>query len=238
MSKIYFENDYIVVIPTFKSVSIHKHNFLHIFLLSEKERNQHCYRALIVDRNVKHQMPPREQCQLFLLIDPTSLLAEKLNSDYLLGAESVLTENIMLTQDYPADGLQHEVVLFIESLLREMNLPRKENDGEYGALDTRDERVAKLIKDIKNYRYLESLLEEIARENFISIGRLSHIFKEQTGSSLKGYLNIKQLERAYKLVLEGHPIVYAALEAGFSSAAHLAAMCKKQTGISITAVLK
>ena len=237
MSKIYFENDYIVVIPTFKSVSIHKHNFLHIFLLSPKEGSKNCYRALIVDKNVRHQMPPREQCPLFLLIDPTSFLAEKLKADYLQGAESVLTDNFMLTYALSADDPQHEVASFVESLFREMKLPRREYSEEVGT-NARDERVAKLIVDIKNYRYLESLLEEIARENFLSIGRLSHIFKEQTGSSLKGYLNIKQLEKAYKLVLEGHTIVYAALEAGFSSAAHLAAMCKKQTGISITAVLK
>lgn len=237
MSKIYFENDYIVVIPTFKSVSIHKHNFLHIFLLSPKEGSKNCYRALIVNKNVRHQMPPREQCPLFLLIDPTSFLAEKLKSDYLPEDEIVLTENIMLTHAFSADDSQHEVASFVGSLLQEMNMPRREH-AEEASTDARDERVAKLIVDIKNYRYLESLLEEIARDNFLSIGRLSHIFKEQTGSSLKGYLNIKQLEKAYKLVLEGQPIVYAALEAGFSSAAHLAAMCKKQTGISITAVLK
>ena len=43
---------------------------------------------------------------------------------------------------------------------------------------------------------------------------------------------------AYELVLYGRSITYAALEAGFGSSAHLAAVCREQMGISISGVLR
>ncbi len=58
------------------------------------------------------------------------------------------------------------------------------------------------------------------------------------GVSLKGYLIIARLKYAYKLVIEGKSKTYASMEAGFATPAHLAYICKKQMGISISDVLK
>ena len=49
---------------------------------------------------------------------------------------------------------------------------------------------------------------------------------------------IARLKYAYKLVMEGKSKTFASFEAGFAGPAHLAYVCKKQMGISITDVLK
>lgn len=88
-----------------------------------------------------------------------------------------------------------------------------------------------LIREIKDYRYLEENILGISKKYHLSASRLSHIFKEYTGVSLKGYLNMKQMQYAYMLAMGGKSITDAALEAGFFSAAHLAVSCKKQMGV-------
>lgn len=111
----------------------------------------------------------------------------------------------------------------------------KENEAD--KIKTGDERVIDLVCEIRDFKHLETKISDIAKERFISESRLSHIFKENMGISLKGYLNLAQIRYAYKLITQGREITYAALEAGFNSSAHLAAFCKKQMGISVSAVL-
>jgi AraC-like DNA-binding protein len=64
------------------------------------------------------------------------------------------------------------------------------------------------------------------------------LFKEEVGISLKSYILIRRMEKAYKFVTAGGKVTQAAMESGFSSSAHLAYSCKTLTGISITEVLK
>ena len=82
MSTIYFENDFICVVPAFKEVELHKHNFLHVFFLKD-DISRVCEKLLIINSNVIHDVSLCKQNKLFLLIDPTSILAEGLRKSYL-----------------------------------------------------------------------------------------------------------------------------------------------------------
>ena len=82
MSRIVFEDEYVIVLPTFKEVVPHKHPFLHIFFLGD---GSICDEAAVVGSGMVHTMQGPDKCRLFLMIDPTSDLADYLNSKVLTG---------------------------------------------------------------------------------------------------------------------------------------------------------
>ncbi len=230
MSRIIFENEYVIVVPSFEDVAPHKHNFCHIFFLGQ---NEECNEIYVTGSGMLHTMPKREECKLFLMIDPTSDLADYIQSNILDSGEP---KRIKVTKPFCYDGNADE-----ESLKHSVSKWLTNNGFRFGkdVIETvEDYRVVKLIREIRDYKHLEKRIDEIATEYKLSESRLSHAFKESVGVSLKGYLTIARLKYAYKLVMEGKSKTYAALEAGFASPAHLAYICKKQMGISITDVLK
>lgn len=226
MSKIIFEDEYVIVIPSFKEVLPHKHSFYHLFWGGDNAE-----KLYVVGGKMRHVMPPLPQCKAFLMIDPTSCIAEKIDNLLSSGKPKTidLEKGLEITNNTNEDIRQNVRDFLIENDLLS-------NTVSYDELE--DYRVVKLLKEIREYKHLEKSIQEIADKYGISDSRLSHAFKEYMGISLKGYLNIKQMQYAYKLIMEGKSITYASLEAGFSSPAHLAAICKKQMGISISMVLK
>lgn len=226
MSKILFEDEYVIVVPSFKKVLPHKHSFYHVFWVGDEAE-----KLYIVGGGMRHVMPPLPQCKLFLMIDPTSIIAERI--DELLSTGKPKTINLINGMDIKnctEDELKQRVR---DCLVANSFLTNPQNNGSL-----EDYRIVNLLKEIKEYKHLEKSIQEIADKYGISDSRLSHAFKECMGVSLKGYLNIKQMQYAYKLIMSGESITFAALEAGFSSPAHLAAICKKQMGIAISMVLK
>jgi len=229
MSRIVFEDEYVIVVPTFKEVAPHKHPFLHIFFLGDGKR---CDEATVVGSGMVHTMPGPDKCRLFMMIDPTSDLADHLNSGVLTGGRP---EQIKLKVPLIIDG---EDDLSISNSVKKCL-----KDNGFCMLKTADDeiedyRVVRLIREIRDYKHLDDKIDKIASEYGLSESRLSHAFKEYAGISLKGYLTIAQLKYAYKLVIEGESKTHAALEAGFATPAHLAYICKTQMGISITEVFK
>lgn len=228
MSRIVFEDEYVIVLPTFKEVVPHKHPFLHIFFLGD---GSICDEAAVVGSGMVHTMQGPDKCRLFLMIDPTSDLADYLNSKVLTGGGP---EQIKLEVPLIIDG---EDDLSISNSVKKCL-----KDNGFCMPKTADEiddyRVVRLIREIRDYKHLDNKIDKIASEYGLSVSRLSHAFKESAGISLKGYLTIAQLKYAYKLVTEGESKTHAALEAGFASPAHLAYICKTQMGISITDVFK
>ena len=230
MSRIFFENEYVIVVPSFEDVAPHKHSFCHIFFLGT---DVECDEIYVTRSGMMHTMPKREECKLFLMIDPTSDLADYIQSNLLDGDKPKRMKT--------AKAFRYEEDADEEFLKDSMNNWLTENSFQFGKEvneTVEDYRVVKLIREIRDYKHLEKRIDEIATEYNLSESRLSHAFKENVGVSLKGYLTIARLKYAYKLVMEGKSKTYAALEAGFASPAHLAYICKKQMGISITDVLK
>lgn len=226
MSKILFEDEYVIVIPSFVEVIPHKHIFYHLFWIGD-----HAEKLYIVGGKMKHIMPPLPQCKLFLMIDPTSCIAGRIDELLCSGKPQTIDLKKGLEIKKCSDNVIRQRV---KDCLIENGLLTNKPSNE----DWEDYRVINLLKEIKEYKHLEKSIQEIADKFGISDSRLSHAFKAYMGVSLKGYLNIKQMQYAYSLIMDGKSITYAALEAGFASPAHLAAICKKQMGISISMVLK
>jgi AraC-like DNA-binding protein len=230
MSRIIFGNEYVIVVPSFEDVAPHKHDFFHIFFLGQ---NEECDEIYVTGSGMLHTMPNSEECKLFLMIDPTSDLADHIQNCIL---EDDLPKRIKVKKAfrYTEDAAEESLKESLDIWLTDNGFQSCKDVNE----TIEDYRIVKLIHEIRDYKHLEKRINEIAAEYNLSDSRLSHVFKECVGVSLKGYLMIAQLKYAYELVLEGKSKTYASLEAGFSSPAHLAYICKKQMGISISDVLK
>ncbi|MBP5414207.1 MAG: helix-turn-helix transcriptional regulator, partial [Lachnospiraceae bacterium] len=173
-----------------------------------------------------------DECYAFLMIDPTSDLADHLKERFLVEGSPVRLK-VTATFAY-SEAFDDEIIKErVSEWLRDAGFSDKKSKDE-----VEDYRIIKLIKEIKDYKHLEENIAQIALRYNLSESRLSHAFKENVGISLKGYLTIARLKYAYRLVMEGKSKTYASYEAGFSSPAHLAYICKKQMGISITDVLR
>lgn len=98
-----------------------------------------------------------------------------------------------------------------------------------------DSRVAHVMR-IMSERMPEPLsLDLIAAEVGLSASRLSHLFKEETGRSVLAALNDMRLEQAALLMLHaGRTATEAALDVGFASYNHFAALFRKRYGVSPT----
>ena len=226
MSRIIFEDEYVLVRPSFEEVEQHKHSFLHIFFLGNENS---CDELYIVGSNTYHTMPSLDRCRLILMIDPTTRLADHLR-------ECVLKDDASLTIRY-----QNPLCLSDDMSETALNVKKWLTDNGYdhrNGHDEADERIVKLIKEIREYKHFEEKIKNIADEYHLSESRLSHSFRQCTGVSLKGYLSLKQTEYAYRLILDGMSITMASMEAGFSSPSHLAAKCKNEMGISISDVIR
>lgn len=84
----------------------------------------------------------------------------------------------------------------------------------------------------------EHSIEEYAGKLCISASRLSHLFSEQVGITLKKYLTLHQLERAFQDLLAGKRIMEAALNAGFDSPPHFASTVKRMMGLPARSTVK
>lgn len=226
MSQIFFDDTYIAVIPTYENAVAHKHSMLHVFLGKESLTlgNNARGNMIILEQNVVHQSP-NGNLLFFLLVDPTSEFASKIRSEYLKGNDSFASDISVDQLDVTEQGIKK----FVKGTFGEACFIRRKDI---------DERIASLLESIDCFEQMESKIPHIAQQMHYSESYLSHLFKKETGVSIKKYLLLRRVEYVWKKVLSGENITNAALIAGFSSSSHFSDTCKGLTGISVTGVLR
>lgn len=226
MSQIFFEDTYIAVIPTYESTAIHKHSMLHVFigretltLDSENKGN-----LIILEQNVEHRRPTGDLC-FFLFVDPTSSFASKLRTDYLKGKDCYSADISSLPEEITRDTIRD----FIATSFGGSSFIRR---GDI------DKRITSLLDEIDSYKHMETRVTQLAAQMGYTPGYLTHLFKNETGVSLKRYLMLRRLEYVWLRIIQGEKITDAVFDAGFSTPSHFSDTCKKLTGISAADVLR
>ncbi len=234
MSRIFFRETYIIIVPSFSEVELHEHPMLHLFCGDPGEvvAGETTVRgnAIFLAANVKHILKKENACKLFFLFDTGSTYAERMEERYLKGRDCC-TGNAEYGKFLEQIGnkTDEEIISFAEKLLTELF-------GQPDSRPVQDERMTELLQNIRQGKYFQKSIADMAADVFLSESRLQHLFKETMGISIKNYMLIRQMEYAYRLVMGGQSITFAAMEAGFCSPAHLAYTCKKNTGIAISNV--
>lgn len=93
--------------------------------------------------------------------------------------------------------------------------------------------ISQDIIDYIDHVPLESLTIQKISEHFHYSSRyLNNLFKNSTGITIKKYINLKRLQYVIELNKMGHSLVYACIEAGFSSYESFSYLYKKEFGNS------
>jgi AraC-like DNA-binding protein len=101
--------------------------------------------------------------------------------------------------------------------------------GEEPAAVT-DKRVIRAVAYVDANLHQQITLEEVARDVYLSPGRLRHLFVEQTGMGLRPYVLWRRFLRAWALLVTGESVSTAAHAAGFADSAHFARTSRQTFG--------
>ncbi len=231
MSWLFFEKEYIAVIPSYKQTDEHKHNMMHLFvgtdpLVLECERGTVKGKIIILDKNIIHK-GPEGNLEYFLFIDPTSLFGRRLRKEYL--KESCFctfdTEVLSCNGDFSPERFDSKLVSFF-------------GEEIFGVDTDIDPRILDLIQKIDSFNHIGKKVTDIAEEAGYSVSYLTHLFKKETGIPLKNYMLMREFEYAYQKIVSGAKITDAVLDAGFGSSSHFSDVCRKLTGISVMDVMR
>lgn len=105
------------------------------------------------------------------------------------------------------------------------------------AIDVIDARIELVAKQIRDDPSTQTPARELAAAAGLSESRFLHLFRQETGSSLRRYRMWSRLIRAGAELAAGHNLTTAAAEAGFASPSHLADRFKTTFGLSATRLL-
>lgn len=110
-----------------------------------------------------------------------------------------------------------------------------EGEGAAGSAEAIDSRVEK-ARWIIRCRLTEGRIsaEDVAREVRLSPSRLAALFRQETGVPLRAFVLWARLQKAVEAVASGRSLTEAALEAGFSDAAHLARTFRRMFGTTLS----
>ncbi|MDE7062670.1 MAG: hypothetical protein K2O73_05430, partial [Lachnospiraceae bacterium] len=147
MSRIVFQNSYIAIIPSFEKTDTHKHPMTHLFfgrngckITADGKEIQN--NIVLLDSNVKHILNDGSGCDFFLLIDPTSVIAEALHEKYMRENfyAGILGQNTNLSQDLCSIS-DDELIQTVEQMLSELGVNSNKTKAK-------DERIQQIIANI------------------------------------------------------------------------------------------
>ena len=230
MSQIIFSDELIIIVPSYSQTEKHKHNMLHIFVgeeLLKMEINGEIIEGknIVLEQDVIHKGPVGK-LNYFLFVDATSSFAELLRNKWLKkGKYAVIDTDYLKLQEISEESIKQIIYDFFgrDSLMRRVTI---------------DKRITEVLNEIDSFKCLGVKVPELANRFSYSESFFTHLFKKETGISLKSYLLMKQFEYAWTEINAGKKITDAVMDAGFASPSHFSDVCRRMTGISAVNVLK
>lgn len=207
------------------------------FTLGDESGQEQEYQAALVGHDVARSLDARRAPLLSLNFDPQSYEYHCLAA--MLGRRAVrsviLRPGALSRQSIAAAGRGE---LDNASLFRlTTSLPRALSDYRPIRMPM-DMRVIHIAQKIKKELPLTSTLEELGAEVGLSADRLTHVFSDKLGISMKSYTLWARMRRAVELIALGESLSDIAYDVGFSDGAHLARTLKHFFGLTPSYVAK
>lgn len=240
----YASDDHLMVFNDRVDAEKHEHLFSHLFICLENDPNKmlnvqindediHC-RAIIIKGGVKHAFKGNHIKHALVLIDHTSRLGRCVERHYLSPSLNyhLITGSLVLpltrefqaipghvfcTSDYQTIWTRILILLDLNECIARH--------------DINDRRIITILNQLKSSNTFNHQISRLAQQVYLSPSRLSHLFSQHTGGTLKSYLLFRQLLIALMQIANGKSVTDAALNVGFDSPSHLSATCKRVMGI-------
>lgn len=147
------------------------------------------------------------------------------------------SHNLKLTDFFASNGIKFQNGVFAKTKLEKKNELFSTAKNLARTMDLKtptDKRIVESIKFIEeNELEYKNLISELTSKVFLSNSRLSHLFKEHIGISIKKYLVWNRLRQAINLYLgENVNLTDVSLQSGFFDQAHLTNSFKNVLGVS------
>jgi len=174
----------------------------------------------IIDANTIHKMvSSSENIKVLMIETDADFFKEKLLQYGMSFRDGIYTE----------DKPSNREVLFEEfySFHKNNKIPQSKNPRILACLNYLDSPTS-------DYKEMVEILKSKTK---LSKSRISHVFKEEMGLSMKKYLVWSRLKKAFELVVSGEENMYeASLQSGFYDQAHLSKAFKQMLGMSPSVV--
>lgn len=140
-----------------------------------------------------------------------------------------LMSELLFDQNYGSDLSYNYRFIQTMLLIHSAFINAKENE-----LTSSNENIVvnKIIEFINKNLHKKILIKNIADSLALSISRISHIFKEQTGISIIKYINKKRLILSKELLRNGEPLTDIFIKCGFQDYTNFFRCFKKEYGIT------
>ena len=201
------------------------------FTLEEDDGRSARYSAALIGHGVARRLATPDSALLSLNFDPQSYEYHTLKA--FLGRAPVRAVEARLD-----DALRNEMraagvgVLDGATLFRLTTRLAHAITGYRPIRLSMDMRVLHVAHKIKKELPLQSTVEELAREVGLSAHRLTHLFSDKLGLSIKSYVLWAKMRRAAVLIALGRSLADIAHEVGFADAAHLTRTFKAFFGLT------
>lgn len=240
---LYGAHNHVLVITDMIDADYHKHSFIQIsislesFFEIEIGGKRFDCKGIAINSNVSHCFDSHHNKMLFLLIDNTSRLASLFKK--LIGDRQIyIFPNEMLDKITEFIKDSYENIIDNASYAKVLTQLLQLFDVEYIDSEPVDQRIIEVIDLLKDWDGSEHSIDMLAKKVSLSKSRLSHLFKENTGIALSGYIVLHKLQKAIYSIFSGISVTNAALTAGFDSPSHFAATSKRLLGMSAKEINK
>ena len=227
--------DYLCMISDYGSPERHRHPTAHFVIANEGKLRctvgtaySEC-EGIMIRSGIEHEIQANGRMIVFLLAN-TSPIAELMNTRFLAASDHA--------------ELSADEVSEIKKICRrndgDMDIQILKLLGIYGEESLiADNRVLTTMEEIESAPSITpDMMKLLCEKTYLSQSRLSHLFRQETGNTLAGFLAFMKLRKAFEYAENGMNLTDAAMHAGFDSSSHLAATCKRMFGISLSAFLR
>ncbi|WP_299220404.1 AraC family transcriptional regulator [uncultured Aquimarina sp.] len=169
----------------------------------------------IIDSNIKHKVSSQHCISKILMIESNNPTL----TEFLRNLNITLLNGCFLKKEFSDKHI----------LIKEIEIFAKENNLK----EPTDKRIKQCLSIIENdeIEYV-TLINSLTSKVFLSESRLSHLFKEQIGVSIKKYLVWNNLRKAIHQYLgENKNLTEISIENGFFDQAHLSNSFKNVLGV-------
>jgi len=240
---LYGADHHLLVLSDTIDAEEHQHSFLQVtislaneFGIDVEGQALSCS-GIMINSNVAHRLQEAGQPLLLLLMDSTSDMAasfKRLIGDrkyYVFPPEMMGAIRDFVQRESPDVKDRDRYLSFLSQLFVLLGV-------EHVNTAIVDPRIREFIQLVKACTDSEHSVSLYAQKIGLSSSRLSHLFKENTGISLSGYILLHKLQKATYHIFKGLNITDAAMAAGFDSPSHFATTSKRLLGMTAKDIRK